>query len=178
MSEEVEDGGEGGEGGGKKKVGGKKLILFIVLPIVVLAGAGVGVYMSGLLDPLLGKEEAAEGEGEEGVSENGEPVVATPGVYLDVPEMLVSLRSSGRKQQILKLRISLELLNAEDQPVIEAFMPKIVDNFQVFLRELRVEELEGSQGLYRVKEEMLARVNQAAHPVKVRDVLIGDMLIQ
>jgi len=43
---------------------------------------------------------------------------------------------------------------------------------------LRVEELEGSQGLYRVKEEMLARVNQAAHPVKVKDVLIGDMLIQ
>ncbi len=175
MSEEVED---EGDGGGKKKVGGKKLVLFILLPIVVLAGAGVGVYMSGLLDPLLGIEETAEEGGEEGVGEGEEPVVATPGHYLDVREMIVSLRSSGRKQQILKLRISLELMQPEDQPTIEAFMPKIIDNFQVFLRELRVEELEGSEGLYRVKEEMLARVNQAAHPVKVRDVLIGDMLIQ
>jgi len=176
MSDEVE--GEGEEGG-KKKVGGKKLVLFIVLPILILAGAGVGVYMSGLLDPILGGGEAHEGEGEMQGGENAEgPAVATPGFYLEVPEMLVSLRSSGRKQQILKLRISLELAGPEDQPAIEAFMPKIVDNFQVFLRELRVEELEGSQGLYRVKEEMLARVNQAAHPVKVKDVLIGDMLIQ
>ncbi len=174
MSDEDE-----GEEGGKKKVGGKKLVLFIVLPILILAGAGVGVYMSGLLDPILGGEEAHEGEGEmQGGESDGGPAIATPGFYLEVPEMLVSLRSSGRKQQILKLRISLELAGPEDQPAIDAFMPKIVDNFQVFLRELRVEELEGSQGLYRVKEEMLARVNQAAHPVKVKDVLIGDMLIQ
>ena len=174
MSEEAEE----LEEEGKKKVGGKKLVLFIVLPLLVLGGAGVGVYMSGLLDPLLGVEEAAEGEGEEGGAVEEGPVVATPGHYLDVKEMLVSLRSSGRKQQILKLRISLELMNAEDQATIESFMPKIIDNFQVFLRELRVEELEGSEGLYRVKEEMLLRVNEAAHPVKVRDVLIGDMLIQ
>ena len=175
MSEEVEV----EEEGGKKKVGGKKLVLFIVLPILILAGAGVGVFMSGLLDPILGGEEAQEGGGEAPGEESAEgPAVATPGFYLEVPEMLVSLRSSGRKQQILKLRISLELAGPEDQPAIDAFMPKIVDNFQVFLRELRVEELEGSQGLYRVKEEMLSRVNQAAHPVKVKDVLIGDMLIQ
>lgn len=177
MSEEVEDG--EGEEGGKKKVGGKKLVLFIVLPILILVGAGAGLYFSGILSSLLGSEEQQEGEGEGLGGEHAEePAVATPGVYLEVPEMLVSLRSSGRKQQILKLRISLELAGPEDQASVEAFMPKIVDNFQVFLRELRVEELEGSQGLYRIKEEMLARVNQAAHPVKVKDVLIGDMLIQ
>jgi len=177
MSEEVENG--EGEEGGKKKVGGKKLVLFIVLPILILVGAGAGLYFSGMLDSLLGGEEQLEGEGDgQGEEHAAEPGVATPGFYLEVPEMLVSLRSSGRKQQILKLRISLELAGPEDQAAIEAFMPKIVDNFQVFLRELRVEELEGSQGLYRIKEEMLARVNQAAHPVKVKDVLIGDMLIQ
>lgn len=177
MSEEVENGEEGE--GGKKKVGGKKLVLFIVLPILILIGAGAGLYFSGILSSLLGTEEAQEADGGmEGGEHGGGPAVATPGFYLEVPEMLVSLRSSGRKQQILKLRISLELAGPEDQAAVVAFMPKIVDNFQVFLRELRVEELEGSQGLYRIKEEMLARVNQAAHPVKIKDVLIGDMLIQ
>lgn len=97
---------------------------------------------------------------------------------MEVPEMLVSLRSTGNRQRILKLRINLELQSRSDEETIKAFMPKIVDNFQVFLRELRIEELEGSQGLYRIKEEMLARVNQAASPVTVKDVLIGDMLIQ
>ncbi|MDJ0685648.1 MAG: flagellar basal body-associated FliL family protein [Alphaproteobacteria bacterium] len=162
---------------GKKKVGGKKLVLFIVLPLLILAGAGVGVYMSGLLDPLIGGDQAMEADGE-AEEEEAEPLVATPGAYLEVPEMLVSLRSSGRKQQVLKLQINLELESAEDLATIEGFMPKIRDNFQVFLRELRVEELEGSQGIYRVKEEMLARVNEAAHPMKVRDVLISEFIIQ
>ena len=144
--------------GGKKKVGGKKLILFIVLPLLILAGA-------------------ADGDGE-AAGEDAEPLVATPGTYLEVPEMLVSLRSTGRKQQVLKLQINLELESSDDLATIEGFMPKIRDNFQVFLRELRVEELEGSQGIYRVKEEMLARVNEAAHPLKVRDVLISEFIIQ
>lgn len=173
MADEAADDGsaveaEEGKGGGKKK-----LLLFIVLPILILAGAGAGAYFSGVLDPLLGggEEVAAEGEA-------AEEAIPNPGHYLEVPEMLVSLRSTGRKQHILKLQINLELNAAEDQQIIESYMPKIVDNFQVFLRELRVEELEGSQGLYRVKEEMLARVNQAAHPLKVKDVLIGDLLVQ
>lgn len=174
MSDETEGDVEDEEGG-KKKTGGKKLIIFILLPILILAGAGAGLFFSGMLDSLLGvEEEMAEGEG--GAPE--EVQAATPGTYLEVPEMLVSLRSSGQKQKILKLRVNLELNDPADEATITAFMPKIVDNFQVFLRELRVEELEGSQGLYRVKEEMLARVNSAAHPVKVKDVLIGDLLIQ
>lgn len=174
MSDETE-GVDDEEEGGKKKTGGKKLIIFILLPILILGGAGAGLFFSGMLDSLLGVEEEMA-EGGEGASD--EPQVATPGTYLEVPEMLVSLRSSGQKQKILKLRINLELNDPADEATIVAFMPKIVDNFQVFLRELRVEELEGSQGLYRVKEEMLARVNSAAHPVKVKDVLIGDLLIQ
>lgn len=142
-----------------------------MLPVLLLVGGGVGVFMSGLLDPLLGGDQAAE-------EQTDAPQVARPGVYMEVPEMLVSLRSTGNRQRILKLRINLELQSRSDEETIKAFMPKIVDNFQVFLRELRIEELEGSQGLYRIKEEMLARVNQAASPVTVKDVLIGDMLIQ
>jgi len=175
MSDETEGAVDEEEEGGKKKTGGKKLIIFILLPILILAGAGAGLFFTGMLDSLLGHEEEVA-EGEHGAPEEEAP--STPGVYLEVPEMLVSLRSSGQKQKILKLRINLELDKAEDEVVINNVMPKIIDNFQVFLRELRVEELEGSQGLYRVKEEMLARVNSAAHPVKVKDVLIGDLLIQ
>src|SRR3546814_10609352 len=91
-------------------------------------------------------------------------------------EMLVSLNGRGRKPSFLKLRVSLELEKATDQARIQAVMPRIIDNFQVFLRELRIEELQGSQGLYRVKEELLARVNAAAYPTKVKDVLFKEML--
>ncbi len=61
---------------------------------------------------------------------------------------------------------------------ISAVMPRIVDNFQIYLRELRIEDLRGSDGIYRLREELLARVNAAVAPVKVTDVLFKEMLVQ
>jgi len=57
-------------------------------------------------------------------------------------------------------------------------MPRIIDNFQVYLRELRLEDLRGSAGMYRLREELLTRVVAAAQPVRVKDVLFKEMLIQ
>ena len=62
--------------------------------------------------------------------------------------------------------------------MLERLMPRVIDHFQVYLRELRVDDLHGSAGVYRLKEELLRRVSAAAHPVEVRDVLFKDMLIQ
>ena len=161
---------EGGEGGGG--FGGKKLVLFVVLPILLLGGAGAGVYFSGLLDSFLGEAPTEEEQVEE-VKE-----AEVPGFYIDLDEMLVTLASKGRKQSFLKLRVSLELGDPQDEARVTTVMPRIIDNFQVFLRELRVEELQGSQGIYRVKEELLSRVNAAAHPAKVKDVVFRDILVQ
>ena len=63
-------------------------------------------------------------------------------------------------------------------PRLAAVMPRIIDNFQVYLRELRVEDLRGSGGIYRLREELLARVNAASAPVRVKDVLFKEMLVQ
>jgi flagellar FliL protein len=150
----------------------KKIVLFIVLPILLLGGGGAGVYFSGLLDSFLGVPAIENGEEQE------EATADAPGFYMDLDEMLVTLVSKGRKQSFLKMRVSLELSAAEDESRVSAVMPRIIDNFQVFLRELRVEELQGSRGIYRVKEELLARVNAAAHPVKVKDVLFREILVQ
>ena len=76
------------------------------------------------------------------------------------------------------MRISLELRNPEDVPAIEAMMPRIIDNFQVYVRELRVDDLKGSAGIYRLREDFLTRVIAAAAPIKITDVLFKEMLIQ
>ena len=41
----------------KGGLNGKKLVLFIILPVLLLLGGVGGAYMAGLLDPLLGKGE-------------------------------------------------------------------------------------------------------------------------
>ncbi|WP_417821499.1 flagellar basal body-associated FliL family protein [Terasakiella sp.] len=157
---------EGGSGGSKKK------ILILAIPLVLIIGGAAGAYFTGLLDPLLGVEEtAADGEG-------GEAAPVGPVAFTDLPEILVNLNTTGRKSSFLKIRVSLELPNVEDVVKVEAVQDRVVDAFQVYLRELRVEDLKGSAGMYRLREELLARVNAAVAPVKVNDVLFKEMLVQ
>ncbi|SOE00150.1 flagellar basal body-associated FliL family protein [Caenispirillum bisanense] len=176
-----EDADEGGGGGGRKK-GKKKLLLMIVLPLLLVVGALAGAYFAGLADPLLGmmaSDPAAEApvaqEGEAGAA--GVPVSAA--VFYDLPEMLVDINSTdSRRRTFLKLRVALELGSSGDTPQVDALLPRVVDQFQVYLRELRVEDLQGAEGMYRLREELLARVNAAVRPAKVNDVLFKEMLIQ
>ena len=72
----------------------------------------------------------------------------------------------------------MELARAEDEPVVRAALPRLMDMFQTYLREMRPEELRGSAGMYRLREELLARANVAVTPAKVIDVLFVEMLIQ
>src|SRR5215472_7580397 len=90
-------------------------------------------------------------------------------VYYDHPDMLVNLNGVGKKANFLKLAISLELENQLDVARLQAVMPRIIDNFQVYLRELRPD---------RLREELLLRVNAAAAPAKIVDVLFKEMLVQ
>lgn len=169
--EESKEGAEGGEGGEpkKKKLAGKTLILFIVLPLLLVVGGGAGAYFMFFAKK---HDEHAEAHKEE------EKKPPKPMVFYNLPELLVNLNGQGRRSNFLKISLSLELDDANDIPKIEAVLPRIVDAFQTYLRELRPEDLRGSAGLYRLREELLARVNTSAQPAKVNDVLFKEMLIQ
>ena len=169
-----EDGDEEEEGGEspKKQGGKKKLLLFVALALFLVVGGAAAAYFTGLLEPLIAMLGGADKTAEE---ETTGPVEA---VFFDLPEILVNLNTGRRKSTFLKIRVSLELENAEDVERIETVMPRIIDNFQVYLRELRVEDLKGSAGMYRLREELLTRVTLAAAPSKVSDVLFKEMLVQ
>jgi flagellar FliL protein len=168
-----EEGAEGAAAEGeqpRKRFSGKKLVLFIILPAVLLLGGAAGAHFTGMTKKLLG--------GGVEKAEEHKPEAPKQAIYYNLPEMLVNLNSAGRRASYLKISVSLELENPADIPRIEAIMPRIVDNFQVYLRELRIEDLKGSAGLYRLREELLARVNTAAQPARVNDVLFKEMLVQ
>ena len=93
-------------------------------------------------------------------------------------EILVNFNSVGGKSRFLKIRVSLELESQTAIKKIEKIMPRVVDSFQTYLRELRVGDLKGSAGLYRLREELLIRASAAAAPVKINDVLFKEILIQ
>ena len=98
--------------------------------------------------------------------------------FFDVPDIIVNIQTADSTPAYLKLAVSLELDSAEARAAIEPVMPRVVDQFQTYLRELRVDDVRGSMGVMRLKEELLRRVNLAAAPTPVRDVLLKEMIVQ
>ncbi|MEI7573699.1 MAG: flagellar basal body-associated FliL family protein [Phenylobacterium sp.] len=202
--EEVDlEGAEGAEGA-EKPAGGKKLPLRLILiaaaALLVLVGGGVGAYFMFFKKPPAA-EGKAEGKGEkkgekgekgkkkEGEKKEGEKkegaagtgVVVTEGpdgvFFCTLPNMVANMQAADGRPTYLKLKITLEAPNQEAADMIQPALPRIQDMFQGFLRELRPEDLQGSQGTFQLRREVLRRINLVIAPARVNSVLIEEMLI-
>ncbi len=164
---------DGEEGGGLTT---KKILLFIVLPLLIIGG-GAGAYFMGVFDNAAsegGEHATAEtAEGAHGVAQGN-----ASAAFLEIPDMIVNLSSSDGQPRYLRLSVQLELKSEAEKLSVEQVMPRVIDQFQTYLRELRVKDLRGSAGIYRLQMELLSRVNAAAYPVEVQDVLFQEILIQ
>lgn len=160
-----------GEDADAKAVGTEKPKGFFSLKMMIIAGAAVAVLGgggAGAFFMFTGSKEA-------------KPAVAVvkPVVFFEVPEVLVNLSTSGNERtQYLKVKIVLELPDATVQPQVQSTMPRVMDAFQTYLRELRPTDLDGSAGLYRLKEELTRRVNVAVAPGRINAVLFKEIIVQ
>ena len=144
----------------------KKLIIIGGAAVLLLAGGGGGYYFWSASHKVA-----------------SEPApVQRAASYIELRDIVVSLAPSvGRAQEgprMLKLKLVIEVGNARIVPEIQQLQPRIEDILQIYLRELRVSDLEGSAGLYRLKEELLRRVNSAVYPRRVDAVLFKDITTQ
>lgn len=171
------------------KSGKKKLLLFGGIGLVLLLGAAGGAaWFFGLLGGHASADMAADeagahataedGHGGDGHGGDGHGDEAAGVVFVDMPDVLVNLQSGGQRIRFLKLKAALEVASEDVATRVEALMPRIMDSFQLYLRALTVEEVSGSGGLQRLKEELAARVNFAVQPTRVDDVLVKEMLVQ
>lgn len=169
------------EGESKKS---KKTLIIIIGAIVLLLAAGAGAYFSGMLDGLLGKKAGESGEHSDASGDDGhggkkdKDGKGVEAAFMELPDLVVNLSTTQGQPRYLKLKVQLELESAADQAAVEKIAPRVIDHFQTYLRELRVSDLRGSAGIYRLRQELLARVNAAAEPVEVKDVLFQEILIQ
>ncbi|WP_068314571.1 flagellar basal body-associated FliL family protein [Polycladidibacter hongkongensis] len=161
MSEETPQNEETGAALDRRR---KAMIVAAVLMALLTTGVGLA-YVMGVFSAEPQTEDAAPAQEQK------------PVVFFDLPEMLVNLSSEGRTTY-LKVRIALEVESDAMVEQIEPYLPRIMDAFQIYLRELRPSDLEGSAGLFRLKEQLLRRINVAVHPAKVDGVLFKEILIQ
>lgn len=163
------------------KGGGKKKLILIALP-VLLAAAGAGLWFTGILPGLLGMGHRG------GPADHAAPQAKAPRppVFFEMPEIIANLNAPGRRAVYVKLRSKLEIARAEDAAAIQTALPRLLDLFQTHLREMRPEELRGSAGTQRLREELIARANIAVAPPhgssqpapRITDVLFLEMLVQ
>ncbi|HUO89793.1 MAG TPA: flagellar basal body-associated FliL family protein [Rhizomicrobium sp.] len=153
-----------------KKLLGNKLILFGGAGAILLLLLGGGAYFFFFSASPAPEANVAGGE----VLPPTPPSVA----FYDVPDIIVNIQGADSAPAYLKLSVSLELYSAEEKPGLQALMPRVVDQFQGYLRELRMDDLKGSAGVVRLKEELLRRVNVSAAPYRVRDVLLKQVIVQ
>jgi len=197
-SEEVDlEGAEGGDADGGKKKPPLKLIIIAAAAALVLIGGGAGAYFMFFKKPPAAeakaekkggeKEKGKEKKGGEGEKKEGDAagganaVVLTEGpdgvVFCALPNMVANMQAGDGRPTYLKLKVTLEAPDQETAEMIQPAMPRLQDMFQTFLRELRPEDLQGSQGNFQLKAEILRRVNLVIAPAKVKSVLIEEMLI-
>ncbi len=165
---------------------GKKLLIIIIV-LVLLAAAGAGLFFSGMLDSMLGgggeTEEVAteEAHGEVAEGGHGAPGAESKGpVFYTLPEFIVNLNTAGTSAgtSFMKVTVVLDLPSEEAAAKVTAMEPRIVDDFNTYLRELRASDLSGSAGVFRLREELLMRTNKILHPNQVNDILFKEMLVQ
>jgi flagellar protein FliL len=160
---DVDEGGEGEGSEPKRKLPLKLIAIIAGGALIVLGGGGTAAYF------IFGGAKETKAAA----------VPMKPTTFMDVPEVLVNLSNVGTdRTQYLKVKVVLELPDAALQPQIQTAMPRVMDAFQTYLRELRPSDLDGSAGLYRLKEELTRRVNAAISPSRVNAVLFKEIVVQ
>lgn len=165
---EDEPGEDGATEKSKKKFSlpSRKTMLIGAGALVLIGGIGFGVYHFVFSGPSHEAKPAAN-------------AAVKAAVFIELPEVLVNLSNGNAEHpQYLKMKVVLDVPDQAMVLQIQPVMPRVMDAFQTYLRELRPTDLDGSAGLYRLKEELTRRVNSAIAPARINAVLFKEIVVQ
>lgn len=162
------------EGSGSQS--GKKLGLIIGLAVLLVGGGLGAAFFFGAFSSLTGGTD----DGELTESERRRIAEAEAKItYYQLPEFLVNLSSSTNQTSFIKMKVTLELPSERDMEIAQQRLPRLQDIINTYLRDLRPSDLAGTAGMYRLKEELLARTNKVLAPeAKANHILFTEILIQ
>jgi flagellar FliL protein len=178
---------EGQEGEGEAAPKKKPPLLFIIIGavalLVLIGGGTTAALLLGHHKPAAGAaakpKKPAKKSGDKKDDKDGAQISDGPDgvVFYTPPDIVVNMQTADGRPTFLKLKLTFELPDHDTADTLDESMPRLQDMFQTFLRELRPEDLSGSQGSYQLRMELLRRVNLVIAPAKINTVLIEEMLI-
>ena len=165
----------------------KLVILAAVGALVLTAGGLGGAWALGLFGggaaPAAPNAAPSGDAGGEANDKPAEPnarqaAKADDPTFVDLPQLLVNLVSEDGGSRFLKLSLAVEVHDERTAERIDKLSPRIVDSFQLYLRTLTPGELRGPGSMFRLKEDLHVRLQEAIAPAEVEDVLFKEMLVQ
>ncbi|WP_243625881.1 flagellar basal body-associated FliL family protein [Phenylobacterium hankyongense] len=177
------------EGAPKKKLSLKLMLIAGAAALVIVGGGGTAAFIFLKPKPDAAHADKAHGakkkkgkddkaKDDKGKAGGAQVREGPDGVlFYTMPDVVVNMQTADGRPTFLKLKLTLELPDQETVDALDPNMPRLQDMFQTFLRELRPEDLSGSQGSYQLRMEILRRVNLVIAPSKANAVLIEEMLI-
>lgn len=179
------EGEEGAEAAPKKKPPMMFIIIGAVAAVLIIGGGGTAAFLmmshkpAGAHPEKPAKKEEKKKDDKKKDDKNAAVIADGPDgvVFYTPPDIVVNMQTADGKPTFLKLKLTMELPDKATADVLDEDMPRLQDMFQTFLRELRPEDLTGSQGSFQLRMELLRRVNLVVAPAKVNTVLIEEMLI-
>jgi flagellar FliL protein len=151
-----------------------KIIIIGAVVFVVIAGSAAAIFLTPLKDKIFGenKEKML-------AKKEQETLQSLMGItFLQLPDVIINLKSTNSKPATLKASFIVELLKAKDKEAVDHLKPLVIDQFQTYLRELEVSDVQGSVGLERVRQELKNRITNLVAPIQIRQILIKEFLIQ
>ncbi len=157
--------------------------LILVLGVALLLGAGFwfgGGWLAARLPawvPFIGGHANGLTSGTGGAGRDA-AAANEPPRFVDMPEIVANLNGNPHHSTYVKLQAKLQVGSAADGAALQPWMPRLQDLLQTYLRELRPEELRGSGGIYRLREELLSRIAVAVPGVPVQDIVFSEIIVQ
>ncbi len=190
MADEEEESREEGGAPGKKK--GKLIMIIIPLVVVLLGGGGFFAYKTFLSPASAGEEDEAASKGEHhkvkkhsghnkhakegGQDDDGEGGGEGPAFFSLTPFVVNLQDNIGTRY--LKLTLKFELEYPEAESLIKGQLPKIRDALIILLSSKNYAEIGSVEGKYRLRDEIVKRVNRFLEDEPVRGVYFTDFVIQ
>ncbi len=143
-----------------------KLMIIIIAVAVLLGAVGALAYLGIVKLPFLPHHAKAKAAVVEQVQ------------FVKVPELIANLDAGPDSDSYAKMQAELEVTDNASATAVNAQMPAIIDLFQTYLRTMQPDDLRGAEGLYRLREALLARANVVVAPAAVQNVLFIEMVVQ
>jgi flagellar FliL protein len=99
--------------------------------------------------------------------------------FLDLEPITVNLRAGSENNLAwLRIKVTLEVKGQNNYDLLKKMTPKVMDVFQTYLKELKKSDLDGSFGIYKIKDEMMMRINVILAPTQIENILFQEFILQ